>query len=154
MRAKFLLIAIANCLAVIFVGCNAQKKLIKSQQAAREAAAMQELNNIGRAQLMHSVTQGQGKFTTLERLAGERLIDPALASGKKGGFIFTTTPIEAAGLAPMFDVTARPETAGEEGTGNRSFYTNENHVVYEAEGGEPPTATPQDRVPKNGKPIE
>ena len=40
------------------------------------------------------------------------------------------------------------------GTGNRSFYANETFVVYEAEGGEPPSASHNDRVPKNGIPIQ
>jgi hypothetical protein len=54
----------------------------------------------------------------------------------------------------MFDTTARPKEAGTFGTGNQSFYSNETMVVFETEGIQPPTATPRDRVPKNGAPIE
>jgi hypothetical protein len=53
----------------------------------------------------------------------------------------------------MFDTTAHPTTVGNFGTGNRSFYSNETMVVFQNDGIQPPTATPQDRVPKDGSPI-
>ena len=53
----------------------------------------------------------------------------------------------------MFDTTARPVKEGDVWSGNVSFYSNEIMTVFEREGGAPPTATPLDRVPKNGTPI-
>jgi competence protein ComGC len=130
--------------------------LIKSQQAAHETAALAEVQSIGKAQILYSVTKGRGAFADLRTLGAQGLIDAGLASGQKGGYIFTSEPVSASGLglAPMFDTTARPIEAGTFGTGNRSFYSNETMVVFETVGTQPPTAAPQDRVPKNGTPIE
>jgi hypothetical protein len=124
-----------------------------SQQAAREMAAMREVQVIGTAQLQYSVTKGRGRFTDLRTLGQEGLIDPTLATGQKGGYIFITNPVEGSDK-PMFDVTARPSITGMFGVGNRSFYSNETQIVYDADGGEPPQATPQNRVPENGQPIQ
>lgn len=124
-----------------------------SQQPAREMAAMREVQTIGAAQLQYSVIKGRGKFTDLRTLGGAGLIDEILASGQKGGYIFTTNPVEG-GDKPMFDVTARPSSTGNWGVGNRSFYSNETEIVYDADGGEPPQATPQTRVPEKGQPLQ
>jgi len=128
--------------------------LIKSQQVAHETAALTEVQTIGKAQILYSVTKGHGKFADLRTLGAQGLIDAGLASGQKGGYIFSSEPLSVPELAPMFDTTARPIEAGTFGTGNRAFYSNETMVVFETEGLQPPTATPQDRVPKNGTPIE
>ncbi len=128
--------------------------LIKSQQAAHETAALAEVQTIGRAQILYSVTKGHGKFADLRTLSAQGLIDAGLASGQKGGYIFSSEPLSVPELAPMFDTTAHPIAAGNFGTGNRSFYSKETMVVFETEGIQPPTATPQDRVPKNGTRIE
>lgn len=128
--------------------------LLKSQQTAHETAALTEVQAIGKAQVLYSITKGGGKFTDLRTLGAQGLIDTGLASGQQGGYIFSSEPVSMSGLAPMFDTTARPVQAGAVGTGNRSFYANETMVVFESEGIQPPTATPRDRVPKNGTPIE
>jgi hypothetical protein len=77
-----------------------------------------------------------------------------MAAGVKGGYVFASTPINAEGMPPMFDTTAHPSSIGTFGTGNVSFYSNETQVLYEADGIQPPTATPQDRMPKDGTPIQ
>jgi len=128
--------------------------LIKSQQVAHETAALAEVQTIGRAQILYSVTKGHGAFADLRTLGAQGLIDAGLASGQKGGYIFSSEPVFVSGSTPMFDTTARPVKAGNFGTGNRSFYSNETMVVFETEGVHPPTATPPDRVPKNGTPTE
>jgi hypothetical protein len=68
--------------------------------------------------------------------------------------LFAANAIESEGMQAMFDANAKPGSVGAFGTGNRSYYTNESMVVYEADGGAPPTATPQDRIPKDGQPIQ
>jgi len=128
--------------------------LIKSQQAVHETAALSEVLTIGKAQVLYSVTKGHGSFADLRTLGAQGLIDASLASGQKGGYIFSSEPVSVSELTPMFDTTARPVKAGNFGTGNVSFYSNETYVVFESEGIQPPTATPRDRVPKNGAPIE
>jgi hypothetical protein len=125
-----------------------------SIQTAHEAAAILSVRTIGSAQVLHSVTRGRGKFTDLATLGREGLIDSQLASGQKQGYLFSSKPVIAKNEPPMFDVTARPKSVGPDGTGNRSFYSNETMVIYEAKGGDPPSATPSDRVPKNGSPIQ
>lgn len=135
------------------IAAIAVPNLLKAQQAARETAAMTEVMTIGRAQVLYSVTNGHGKFTDLRTLGEQGLINGALASGQKGGYIFTTEPVSVTGFPPMFDTTAKPVEAGSFGTGNRSFYSNEAYVVYEADGREPPSAGYEDRKPKNGVPV-
>jgi competence protein ComGC len=144
-----LLVTIPAIIAAIAI-----PNLIKSRQVAREAAALAEVMIIGRAQVIYSATEGDGRFTDLHTLGVQGLIDSTLASGQKNDYMFTTEQVVAEGFAPMFDVTAKPIKAGPLGTGNHSFYSNEMMVVYEAEGAEPPSATYKDRVPKNGRPIQ
>jgi hypothetical protein len=121
-------------------------------QAANETGAITSLRTIAEAQILYSVTKGRGKFTDLATLGKENMINSKLASGEKRGYLFTSKPILIKGRA-MFDATARPKSTGTTGTGNRSFYCNETLVVYEANGGKPPSATASDRVPKDGSPI-
>ena len=127
--------------------------LLVAQQAARETAALAEVKTINRAQLNYFSTTGKGKFADLRTLGEQGLIDTDLASGEKGGYQFTVEPIAESGRPPMFDLTARPAKTGTFGMGNTSYYSNESYIIYEAEGGEPPSATPRNRVPGNGTPT-
>lgn len=144
-----LLVAIPAIIAAIAI-----PNLLKSQQAARETGALSDVSTINKAQVLYSVTKGRGKFTDLRTLGAQGFIDSTLASGQKNDYIFSSDQIIAEGFPPMFDVTAKPTTIGTFGAGNRSFYSNETMVVYEAEGGEPPGATYKDRIPKNGLAIQ
>jgi len=151
----FSLIELLIVVAIIgIIAAIAIPNLIKSQQAAHETAAIKELQNIRDAEVLYSVTKGHRKFTDLATLGTQAIIDSVLASGNKGGYVYACTPIEAEGMQPMFDGTAKPASTGTFGSGNRSYYVNETSVLYEADGGTPPNATPQDRVPKNGTPIQ
>ncbi len=150
----FSLIELLIVVAIIgIIAAIAIPNLLKSQQAAREMAAMREIQALGTAQLQYSVTKGRGKFASLAVLGSESLVDSNMATGNKGGYIFTSEPITV-GTVSMYDSTAKPSAVGAFGVGNKSFYSNETNVVYDADGGEPPTATPQDRVPKNGQPLQ
>jgi prepilin-type N-terminal cleavage/methylation domain-containing protein len=151
----FSLIELLIVVAIIgIIAAIAVPNLLRSQQAARETAAIKELQTIRDSEVLYSVTKGHRKFTDLATLGSQGIIDSALASGTKGGYVFSAAPIEGEGLTSMFDASAKPGSVGTFGTGNRSYYTNENMVVYEADGGTPPTATPQDRIPKDGQPIQ
>jgi type IV pilus assembly protein PilA len=150
----FSLIELLIVVAIIgIIAAIAITNLLKSQQAARETAALREVQALGTAQLQYSVTKGRGKFANLATLGTEALVDSVMATGTKGGYIFATEPISS-GTVAMYDTTAKPSATGTFGIGNRSFYSNESNTVFDADGGEPPTATPQDRIPKNGKPIQ
>jgi hypothetical protein len=71
-------------------------------------------------------------------------------AGRGSDYIFTSTPVEG-GDKPMYDTTARPTSTGIWGAGNRSFYSNETQAVYDADGDNPPTTTPQNRISENGR---
>ncbi len=149
----FSLIELLIVVAIIgIIAAIAIPNLLQSQKAARETAALSEVRNIGGAQLQYTVTKGRGKFAdSLGTLGAHHLVDSTIATGTKGGYQFTSLMV---GETPaMFDTTAKPVSVGTFGTGDRSFYSNESSVIYEAEGGEPPTADLQDRVPKNGNPL-
>ncbi|HEX5735782.1 MAG TPA: hypothetical protein VF131_23345 [Blastocatellia bacterium] len=148
-----LIVVVAGLAVVGLTAAIAIPSLIKSQQAARETLAFENVRNIGYAQVTYQTTKGAGKFGDMQALAREGLISSDLASGERGGYIFSCTPINIAGLPPMFDVTAKPSSTGKFGTGNLSYYINEANVIYEADGGEPPSATPQDRKPTTGRPV-
>jgi type IV pilus assembly protein PilA len=150
----FSLIELLIVVAIIgIIAAIAIPNLLKSQQAARETAAMREVQALGTAQLQYSVTKGRGKFASLATLGSEQLVDSVMGTGTKGGYLFTSEPINEGAVA-MYDTTAKPTATGTFGVGNRSFYSNESNIVFDADGGEPPTATAQDRTPKNGQPIQ
>jgi competence protein ComGC len=138
----------------VIIAAIAIPNLLKSQQAAHEAAALTELQTIAKQQVLYSITRGKGKFADLATLGSLGYVDSELATGTKGGYVFASTPINAEGMPAMFDATAHPSEIGNFGTGNYSYYSNETMVIYETEGIKPPTATPRDRVPKDGSPTE
>lgn len=147
--ALSLLIAIPGIVAAIAI-----PNLLKSQQAARETAAVKEVITIGQAQVLYSVTKGHGKFTNLDTLGAEGLIDSALASGEKGGYLFSSEPLPSQSATPMFDTTAKPMAVGPFGTGNLSFGSNETLEVYESDGARDLKGTPTNRIPAGGTPVE
>jgi len=151
----FSLIELLIVVAIIgIIAAIAIPNLLKSQQAARETAALTEVQTLGKQQVLYSITKGRGKFADLATLGSLVYVDSNMATGNKGGYVFATTPINAEGMPAMFDTTAHPSAVGTFGTGNRSYYSNETMVVFENDGIQPPTATPQDRVPKDGTPIQ
>ena len=150
----FSLIELLIVVAIIgIIAAIAVPRLLVAQQAAHETAAFTEVQTIGKNQILFSLTQGH-KYGTLQEMIAKGMTDGFKNGTTKSGYDFATTPVVVEGLRPMFDTTAKPTSVGTFGTGNRSYYCNEQlgTTVYEAEGGEPPSATPQDRLPKNGQP--
>lgn len=148
----FSLIELLIVVAIIgIIAAIAIPNLLRSQQAAHETAALADVQAIGKAQILYSLSKG-GKFTTLQSL-GEGYIDTTLAAGNKGGYIFTSDPLPADTPPPMYDTTAKPAAVGMFGTGNRSFGSNETNVTYEAEGSVDLRGTPTDRRPAGGQPL-
>jgi prepilin-type N-terminal cleavage/methylation domain-containing protein len=148
----FSLIELLIVVAIIgIIAAIAVPRLLVAQQAAHETAAFTEVQTIGKDQILYSLTHS-GKFASLQELIAANMIDGFRNGTTNSGYDFTTTAVTAEGLRPMFDTSAKPSSVGTFGTGNRSYYSNEQlgTTVYEAPGGDPPTATPQDRLPKNG----
>ena len=78
----FSLIELLIVVAIIgIIAAIAIPNLLKSQQAARETAALREVQGIGTAQLQYSVTKGRGKFATLADLGANFFVDAGIASG-------------------------------------------------------------------------
>jgi prepilin-type N-terminal cleavage/methylation domain-containing protein len=151
----FSLIELLIVVAIIgIIAAIAIPNLLKSQQAAHETAAKAEVGTIGKSQVLYSISKGHGKFADLATLGSLSYVDSNMAAGTKGGYVFATTPINAEGMPSMFDTTAHPSAIGTFGTGNVSYYSNETQVLFETDGIQPPTASPQDRVPKDGTPIQ
>lgn len=146
--ALSLLLVIPGIIAAIAI-----PNLVKSQQAAQEFAAAAEVRAIGEAQRQYVVMTGGRGYADLNTLIEAGFISGNLASGEKAGYVFSSEPVHAKGMPPMFDTTASPISTGTFGTGNKSYYLNETFILYETEGSEPPRATPENRVPKTGTPV-
>jgi hypothetical protein len=150
--AKIFIVVGSVLLLALFVAISLPC-LLTSQSAEREGAAFRIVMQINKAQETYFLGKGHGKYASLQTLGAEGLRDEEFYSGTSTGYIFTTNPVEG-GDKPMFDVTARPSSVGTWGVGNRSFYSNETQIVYDADGGEPPQATAQNRVPENGQALQ
>src|SRR5947209_16222007 len=125
----FSLIELLIVVAIIgIIAAIAIPNLLKSRQAANEASAIGSVRTCGSAQATYQSTSGGGKnfAASLSVLNTDGQIDSALGSGSKSGFDFTCTGVNATGTAPSyFDTSAKPQSSGTFGTGNRGFYSNE-----------------------------
>ena len=135
----FSLIELLIVVAIIgIIAAIAIPNLLKSRQAANEASAIGSTRTLGTAQATYQSTRGKGKdfATGLAALMADNAIDTALGSGLKSGFNFTCVGVAAGtgGVPSYFDTTAYPQSTGNFGTGNRSFYSNETFVVYQQDG--------------------
>src|SRR5579863_8364056 len=101
--AGFSLIELLAVVAVILIiAAIAIPNYIQSKMRANEASAAQNMRNIATAELVYSTTYGINYSTTLLQLSGTGispdpnnagLIDEALASGIKSGYIIQYTPL-------------------------------------------------------------
>lgn len=111
--------------------------LLRSRQASNEASAISSVRTIGTAQATYQSTRGRGRHfaPSLADLAMDGMVDAALGSGRKNGFIFISTGYSAIYDSPStFETVGVPDSTGVFGTGNRSFYSNETFVIYQRPG--------------------
>lgn len=142
LRLRFAIFTVA---AIVVLASIAIPNLWASRRAANEAAVISTLRTIGAAQSTYSSTDGNGNYATLEELISSHLITDSLASGKKNGYIITVTKLNDVSddASTAFDITAVPESiSGWNRTGSRSFYTNEDGIIYYNNTATAPTRTP------------
>jgi type IV pilus assembly protein PilA len=135
----FSLIELLIVVAIIgIIAAIAIPNLLKSRQAANEASAIGSTRTLGTAQATYQSTRGKGKdfAASFAILLADNAIDAALGSGTKSGFVFEEAGVVATstGVPSYFDTGAHPQSVGSFGTGNRSFYSNETFVLYQADG--------------------
>ena len=134
----FSLIELLIVVAIIgIIAAIAIPNLLKSRQAANEASAIGSTRTLGTAQATYQSTRGKGKdfAVNMAALLADNAVDSALGGGAKSGFNFTCVGVVAAvGIPSYFDTGASPQSVGNFGTGNRSFYSNETFVVYQQDG--------------------
>ena len=155
----FSLIELLIVVAIIgIIAAIAIPNLLKSRQAANEASAIGSTRTLGTSQATYQSTRGKGKdfAAGMAALLADNAVDSALGGGAKSGFKFTCVGTAATSTAPsFFDTTAVPQSGGNFGTGNRSFYSNETYVIYQVDGIVAPGGTSATlRVPTTGTPIE
>ena len=146
--AGIIISSLSLVLAIPIAAAIAIPNLLKSKQLSHELSAVSDVRKIGQAQVLYSMTEGNGKYADLRTLGALGMIDEELASGEKFGYRFASEPVES-GSQPMFDTTAVPVSPV---TGNRSFGSNETYVIYEAKGSVILKGTPTNRTP-GGTPM-
>ncbi len=98
-----------------------------------EASAISSVKRIVNAQLDYSQGSGAGYAITLVDLRSRGLIDSALESGVKDGYVFGM-----GSFGNVFTVNATPLTYGS--TGSRSFFYDESGVIRNTRESRPATA--------------
>jgi type IV pilus assembly protein PilA len=135
----FTLIELLIVIAIILViAAFAIPRLLRAKISANEAAAVQSLRTISSSELIYSTIYGVGFSDSLTKLSGNLvipdqnnagLIDTALGSGMKSGYIFTFTVLstDSSGQVQTYCVTADPQAPGS--SGNRHFYMDQASVI-------------------------
>jgi type IV pilus assembly protein PilA len=154
----FSLIELLIVVAIIgIIAAIAIPNLLKSRQAANEAAAISAVRTVGTAQATYQSTRGLGKnfASNLTALNTEGSVDSVLGSGQKSGYQFTTVGKDATATDPSyFDTQADPLSSGTFGTGNRFFYSNETFVIYQDTATTIAKPTFPTRIPASGSALQ
>lgn len=128
--------------AVVFSISHAESQNVsnyrKAKIAANEASAVGSLRVLQIACATYKDKYGQGDFPPeLSDLRRANLIDSALATGKKSGYVFTytkgATDLQGREVAPSFTIYADP--IQEDVTGVRHFYIDHFGVIRFETGG-------------------
>jgi type IV pilus assembly protein PilA len=151
----FSLIELLIVVAIIgIIAAIAVPNLLKSRQAANEASAISCIRTLGTSQATYEATSGanQSYATSIGVLSSANFVDSVLGSGTKSGFLYSTTG--TSGTPSYFDSNCNPQSTGNFGTGNRSFYSNESYVIYFVTGSAAAAGTSSTiRVPTNELPL-
>lgn len=124
----FSLIELLFVVAVIGIICAiAIPHLLASRRAANEASAIGALRSIGSGELTYRATLGAGEFGDLTQLAGQRIIDNALAGATtpntaRSGYFYAVTVADESYFSGAIAVTAS--------AGTRRFSSDNAGVIY------------------------
>ena len=129
-----IVVAIIGIIAAIAI-----PNLLASRRAANEGSAQSSLRTIHSAEATLQATAGSGNYGALAgaagtaTLQGQSLIDPVLATGKKSGYNFEVTPVDAVAATntlASFHGTADPIVdSGPSQSGTRIFGVTEDGVM-------------------------
>jgi type IV pilus assembly protein PilA len=138
-QAGFSLIELLIVVAIILViAAIAIPNFLAARMAANESSAVQETRSISTAQVAYQTQYGIGYAVTLANLGGTGttssstnalLIDPALASGAKAGYLFVYVPVtqDANGNYITYTLNANPKVLG--ATGRRFFFADQTATI-------------------------
>jgi type IV pilus assembly protein PilA len=138
----FSLVELLIVVAIIgIIAAIAIPNLLASRRAANEASAISSVRTIGSAEATYAATFGNGVYVDLTTLAGQKLIDGAIATATqtapKSGYSFLVSGAGASGYVSG----AAPANAN---VGSRLFSSTEAGIIYAVAAGSttaPPTAT-------------
>ncbi len=152
----FSLIELLIVVAIIgIIAAIAIPNLLASRRAANEGSAIASMRSLNSAEATYFTTAGQNlNYGTFTQMSGAGLIDNVLgaadAGNNKSGYRFTMSEAPAAGPPAQYGIAAVPQAFNPlTGTGTRSFYSNEQGVIYQLAGAAAPvrTATGSDGTP-------
>jgi type IV pilus assembly protein PilA len=137
--AGFSLIELLIVVAVILIiAAIAIPNFIASKMRANESSAVQSIRNISTAELVYSTTYGVGFSTSLIQLSGTtaipdqndaELIDEALASGAKTGYLFTYVPLTTDGQGNVLTYSVNADPQVPNSSGQKHFYADQSCVI-------------------------
>jgi type IV pilus assembly protein PilA len=132
-KKGFSLIELLIVVAIILIiAAIAIPNLLRSKMSANEASAVGSMRTINTASVSYSTSYGTyppalpslGPSTSPSSTAAD-LIDSALVTGQKSGYMFTFTANTT--TYQQYSVTAAPVSPGV--TGQRYFYTDQSGVI-------------------------
>jgi type IV pilus assembly protein PilA len=137
----FSLIELLIVVAIILViAAIAIPNLIRARIAANQSAAVENCRTITSAQILYYTSYGVGFAPSLNALGGPvagaptaanaQLIDDALSSGTRSGYIFSYVPlsIDPSGAYQDYSLNADPQAVAI--TGNNHYFTDEPSVIH------------------------
>ncbi len=152
----FSLIELLIVVAIIgIIAAIAIPNLLASKRSANEGSAIASMRSLNTAEATYFTTSGLNtNYGTFVQMVAGGLIDNVLggAPNQKSGYTFAFSEVPAAGPPAIYGLTAVPQAFSPlTGTGTRSFYTNEQAVIYQLAGAAAPV---RNATGATGSPIQ